>query len=159
MSFDLFKSSTPGQSLTQEPGSAPYEMPPQYTDVNEALEYLFDKLTEPRQVTRLVLMLKKGMPVEYLARTILFEGFSKNRWTPDLSVLMLRIVMAMLISIATAKGVKPKIFNPDKEQEEFLDQFLDMTDEDEFEIEDENMEDDTEEDVSSTFTGILGAKS
>ncbi len=153
MSFDLFQASIPGQSLTQEVGSSPTEMPPQFTDVNEALEFLFDKMTEPRQVTRMVLILKKGMPVEYLARSILFEGFSKNRWTPDLALLMLRILIAMIISIAVQKGVKPKIFNPDKAQREFLDQFLDMAP--------DSLPDATEEagiEPPMEFSGLLGAK-
>lgn len=128
MSWDLFQGSVPGQSLTNELGSAPHELPPQFADINDALEFLMDKLTQPRQVTRLVLLVKKGVPVEYIAKSILFQGFGTGQWTPDAALLMLRIVMAQIIAICVAKGVNPKIFNPDKDQEAFLDQFLDMAD-------------------------------
>ena len=35
-----------GQSLTTEPGNRPWENPPQYTTVEEALEYYIHKLEE-----------------------------------------------------------------------------------------------------------------
>jgi len=126
MSWDLFQASVPGQALTKEVGTSPMEMPPQYTDVNKAMEHIFDLLTTPKQATRLLLLLKKGVPVEYIARSILFAGFAKGKWTPDMALLSLKIVMAMIAAIASQKGVKVKMFNPDKEQDAFLDQFLDM---------------------------------
>jgi len=154
MAFDLFKASVPGQSLTQEVGGAPFEHPPQFTDVNDALEYLFDKFSNKRQTTRLVLMLRKRVPVEFIARTILYNGFIKNKWTPDVALLMGRILMAMIISIGTVAGVKNiRIFNPDKSQEQFLDQFLDDVPE-----EMPNSEAAAPEDVTSQFTGLLGAQ-
>ncbi len=157
MSFELFSAPTPGQSLTQEPGAASYEHPPQYTDVNQALEAMFEKLSDPRQATRLVLMLKKGTPVEYITRTILYDGFMKGLWTPDVALLMGRIMMAMIIAIGTAAGVKKlTIFNPDREQEQFLDQFLDMAPD-----EDPTVPEAPEGpagDVLPKFTGLLGAQ-
>lgn len=153
MAFDVFDAPIPGQSLTQEVGSAPYESPPQFVEVDDALEYLFDKLSEKRQATRLVLLLKKGVPVEYIVRTILYDGFTKNKWTPDVALLMGRILMAMVISIGYTAGVKNmKLWNPDKEQDEFLDQFLDdgITEEPDL-VEQANTG------LPSEFTGLLGA--
>ncbi len=119
----------PGQSLTKPMGASPSDNPPQYASLNDALEHVFQALTQPRQVTRMVLMLKKGMPVEYLARSIIFMGFGKGMWTPDVGLMMLKSVMAMIISIAHLKKVKHIIMNPDKEQNDFLDQFMDMAQE------------------------------
>jgi hypothetical protein len=154
MSFDLFQAPIPGQSLTQEQGGAPFEHPPQFTDPNDALEYMFDKLTEARQVVRLVLMVKKGVPVEYIARAIVFQGFSSGKWTPDVAMLMLRIVMAMIISIVVQKGVKPTIFNPDKEQKAFLDGFLDMAGD----TPPVKQEEAAPKGISEEFTGLLGVE-
>lgn len=154
MAMDLLQAPIPGQSLTQEPGASPYEMPPQHADIQDALEEIWDKLTLPKQVIRLTIILKKGMPVEYLARSILFEGFSKGKWTPDMAFLMLKIVMSMLIAIAVAKGIKPKIFSPDKDQENFLDQFVDDPDV----TKEEPIIQESTNDLPEEFTGLLGAK-
>lgn len=121
----IFDAPIPGQSLTQEPGATPMEQPPQFADIDAALEFLLDKLTQKRQAVRLVLMLKKGITAEYIAKSILFDGFSRGKWSPDLAMLMLRIVMAMIIAIGTNAGVKDmKVLNPDINQDKFLDQFL-----------------------------------
>lgn len=132
------------------------EQPPQFADVNAALEHILEKLTVKKQVVRLALMLKKGVSVEYIAKAMLFEGFTRGKWTPDTALLMLRIVMAMIIAVASNAGVKnPTILNPDRSQEQFLDQFID--DDMEGEMEDENggMEEASEQ--LPQFQGILGA--
>lgn len=152
--MDLLQGPIPGQSLTTEPGSSPMETPPQHTDIETALQEIWDKLTLPKQVIRLSIILKKGMPAEYLAKTILFEGFSKGKWTPDMAFLMLKVVMSMIIAIAAAKGIKPKIFAPDKDQEAFLDQFIDDP---EVNAEEPVAQEPTK-DTLPEFSGLLGAK-
>lgn len=150
MSIDLFKRAIPGQSLTGSIGSAPHENPPQYADVNDALEHIFNALTDPRQVTRLILMLKKGIPAEFIARSVIMAGFGKGMWNPDVGMLMLRTVVAMIIGIAHLKGVKATIFNPDKEQNDFLDKFLDLA------SEDTNESSAAPTQAAPQFSGVLG---
>lgn len=125
MALDLFHGSIPGQSLTKPMGAMPHDNPPQYADLNDALTYMFQALTVPRQVTRLVILLRKGVPVEYIARSVIFMGFGKGKWTPDVGLMMLKSTMAMILAIAHIKKVKHIIFNPDKDQNDFLDQFGD----------------------------------
>ena len=45
---NIFDTSIPGESLTKTPGNAAWETPPQYTDVEEAAEYIWDKLHEEK---------------------------------------------------------------------------------------------------------------
>ncbi len=122
----VFHGPIPGQSLTKPMGSMQCENPPQYPDLDSALEHVFQALTDPRQVTRLCLVLKKGVPVEYLARSIIFSGFGKGMWTPTVGLMMLKSVMAQIMAIAHLKKIKHVIFNPDKSQNDFLDKFIDL---------------------------------
>ena len=71
-----FDAPVPGQSLTDKPGNYPWEHPPQYTDSQEASEYVWDKLTEPLFAQQVIAMLDAGIPVEAISRIILFSGFS-----------------------------------------------------------------------------------
>ena len=151
--MELFNRSTPGQSLTKPVGGAPWEHPPQFNTPTEGLEYLFDKLSEPRAATRMLLLLKKGIPVEFLAKTMIFEGFTKNKWTPDVGMLMLKILIAMILAIAVKKGVKPKIFTPDKEYNNFIDSMMDIPDDASTEFTMPKKEGSLPE-----FTGLLGDK-
>lgn len=138
----------PGQSLTRTPNSSPAQQPPQFADPNDALEYLFEKLTEPRMTTRLLILLKHDVPVEFIARAILFQGFTSGKWTPDVALLILKTTMRMIISIARLKKVKVKIFNPDKEQDDFLDEFADKP----F----PSKEEEKAPDMGTQFSGVLG---
>lgn len=124
-----FDAAIPGQSLTSPPGSLPMEHPAQFTDVNDALEFLFTKLTLPKQATKLILLLKKGTPVEYIVNTVLFEGVMQGRWTVDVAMLMYQVVFWQVESIAKFKGVKTTLFNDDPQHEDFLSQFVDLLEE------------------------------
>ena len=155
MALDLFHGPIPGQSLTKPLGSMPCENPPMHTDVNDALEHIFSLLTQPRQVTRLILMLKKGVPAEYIARSIIFMGFGKGMWTPDVGLMMLRSVIAMIVAIGHLKGIKSTILNPDKQQNDFLDQFLDMAPQNN-PAETNTPQEATPVKVVPKFTGVLG---
>lgn len=121
-----FDAPIPGQSLTQMPGASPMEYPPQFPDVNDALEFLWEKLTTPKQTTRVLLLLKKDTPVEYIVNTLLFQGVASGKWTVDTALLMYQVVFWQIEAIAKLKGVKYKDKNPDVQQEEFLSQFTDL---------------------------------
>ena len=153
MSLNMFNRAIPGQSLTQEPGASPWEHPPQFANPADALEYLFETLSQPRNALQLIMVLKKGMPVEWLAKTIIMDGFTKNKWTPDVGMLILKTLMRIIISIAVLKGVKPKIFNPDAEMDKFLDNIMDVPDDASTIMPKASQEDELPE-----FTGLLGAK-
>ena len=44
MQDNIFDAPIPGESLTDTPGNASWEHPPQFTNVNEAAEHIWDKL-------------------------------------------------------------------------------------------------------------------
>lgn len=108
-----FDAPIPGQSLTQHPGSSPMEYPPQFTDLDTALEYVWDRLHKPNALINLVGYLKAKTPVEILARTIIYQGLLKNNWNVDMSLLMLQGVIWQIEAIAKLKGIKTKTFVDD----------------------------------------------
>lgn len=131
-----FEAPIPGSSLTTTPGGAPYEKPPQFTDLDKAANYIFDKLVTPRQSARLIALVKAGAPLESIANTILFEGFSKGKWSPDMALLLLQPVLLQVGAIihrASKKGLikqsQIKVMNPDKETDDFLSELAIRTEE------------------------------
>lgn len=123
-----FDAALPGESLTKTPGSMPMEHPPQFTNPNDALEYLFGRFTSPKQATKLILLLKKGVPVEYLVNTLLFEGIAQGKWTVDVALLMYQVTYWQIESIGKLKGIKYKGKNNDPKHDDFLSQFVDLLD-------------------------------
>ena len=104
----------PGQSLTNNPDEpAPWESPPQFVNMKEALYHLFGMMTEPTMYTEIVTGLKDGMPVVNLTEVILTDGFQKGAWNPDLMVQLIEPTMYMVMSMAEKAGVKYKIDEED----------------------------------------------
>lgn len=121
------KAPIPGQSLTGTPGGSPWEHPPRFTDVDEALEYLEAKLMSKKNLTQLLILLKSGVSAEAAARTILLAGFMNGLWNVDLILLMAPIAMYMITGLAQAKGIKVKVRNEDKAYNKFLDKYIERS--------------------------------
>ena len=101
-----FDAPVPGQSLTDKPGNYPWEHPPQYTDTQEAAEYVWDKLTQPAFADQVVAMLDAGIPVEAIGRIVGFSGFTEGKWTPDVGFVLAEVIMKMIATIGFTAGVK-----------------------------------------------------
>lgn len=104
----------PGQSLTNSPDEpAPWERPPTYTTMNEAMHSLFDMLTEEEMYIDVVSAIGQGMPIVNLTEVILTDGFQKGAWNPDLMIQLIEPTMYMLMSMAEKAGVKYRIDDED----------------------------------------------
>ena len=102
-----FDAPIPGQSLTNTPGNYPWEHAPEYTDVEQASEYVWDKMHERNLLEQIITFLENDIPVEAIARMILFSGFTEGKWNPDVAILLSEIVFKQIMAI----GVKAEIPN------------------------------------------------
>ena len=103
--YNEFDAPIPGQSLTDTPGNAPWEHPPQYTDPEQILDGLYDKITNGEFTEQLIAMLDAGVPVEAVTRVIVFGGFVEGKFTPDVGFLITEPVMKMLMAIGVRAGL------------------------------------------------------
>ena len=101
-----FDAPIPGQSLTDTPGNPSWEHPPQFTDVEQASEYVWGKIHNERALTQIILFLKEGVPVEAIARMVLFGGFMEGKWTPDVAFIIAEPVMKMIATMGLTAGVE-----------------------------------------------------
>ena len=101
-----FSAPVPGESLTSEPGNMSFEHPPQFTDPEEATEFVWNQLNKRGTTLKLLAMLDKQVPVDGLVKTILFSGFATGKWTPDLAIIIAKPIVSMIMAIGTAAGIK-----------------------------------------------------
>ena len=113
-----FDAPVPGQGLTDKPGNYPWEHPPQYTDTMEASEYIWDKLTHPSFVKQVIAMLDAGIPVEAIARIVVFAGFTEGKWSPDTMMLLMEPVMYTLMNFAETAVIDYIIDSENNEDED-----------------------------------------
>lgn len=101
----MFSAPIPGQSLTHEPKNMPYEKPPQFVQVDEAMNFLMNQILEPHYLKQMLQLMNAGMSIEAITRTIIMTGFATGKWTPTLGMLLYKPVMLTLIAIAKKAGL------------------------------------------------------
>lgn len=112
LSVNPFDAPIPGQSLTDEPGSSPWEQPPQYTDIEEALDHMLTQLMRPKNYKKMVALLDEGVPAEAVARAALFSGFMQGFWTIDMMTLMAKPALQTIVVLGEMAGVDVKLGIP-----------------------------------------------
>ena len=101
-----FNKPIPGQSLTNSPESpSDWEKPPVYTTVPEAAMGIFAEMTKEETFMPLVEALSAGFPVVDMANLILYRGFQKGQFNPDLMLLLIEPVIYMLLALAEKVGI------------------------------------------------------
>lgn len=112
--------SIPGQSLTNDPTNpAPFERSPEFTVLRDALEYLFVKFTDEEFYIPAIQKISEGVPVMELVQLVLFSGFSKGKWNPDLMLLLAEPATYMLMALAERAGISDyTIYNGEEEEDE-----------------------------------------
>ena len=108
-----FDTPIPGQSLTDEPGNYPWEHPPTYVTTDGAADHLWNKMSEPEFAEQIIAMLDAGVPVEAIGRTVLFGGFLKGKFSPDVAFIIAEPVMKMIATIGVVAGVKDIVMSMD----------------------------------------------
>lgn len=133
---NIFDAPVPGQSLTDTPGNARWEHPPEYTDVEEASEYVWERLHKKEILEQVVTFLENNIPVEAVARMVLFGGFMEGKWTPDVAVLLSEIVFKQIVAIGVKAEVpNMKMFLKDQSNNKFRSKFAKFKVEKEFQKE------------------------
>ncbi len=78
----------PGENYTSDTKNYAWHRPPEYTDMDSAIEASFKKLTSEEAAGGLLTMLEMGATVAELTQTFLISGIGAGKWTPDFAILM-----------------------------------------------------------------------
>jgi hypothetical protein len=104
--IDPFDAPIPGESLTSDPeDQKPWEKPPEFTDINVALQDTFLQITEPDFYGDLMDMIRDDTPLDQITQMILFQGYYNGKWNTDLMMLLAEPVMYMLIGLAEHNAI------------------------------------------------------
>ncbi len=124
MKENIFDTPVPGQSLTNTPGNYPWEHAPQYTSVDEASEYVWDRMHDPAMLDQIITFLKNDIPVEAITRMIVFGGFTEGKWTVDTAILISEVVFNQVLAIGMrVKVPNIKMFIKDQSNNKFHKRF------------------------------------
>jgi len=110
----------PGQSLTNDPANpAPYEQPPKFTNVHEATQFMWDKITDDELYESLMTGLSQGVAVLPVVQILLFDEFQKGTFNPDLMLMLIEPTAYMVIALAERLDIDIEIDGEEEEGEVF----------------------------------------
>lgn len=95
-----------GQSLTAELGSRPWQQPPQYNTVEEALEYYIPRITEPTLQDDLMNVIELGIPLTTIADALQSSGTMEGKHSIDVGILILPVLIETLAYLAEEQGIE-----------------------------------------------------
>jgi len=108
----------PGQGLTTDPENPmPWEKPPEITELEEGLQYVFGRLIEPKIYISIMDVIDDGTPLMDVVQGILFKGFTEGKWNPDLMMLLAEPTAYMLMALAERANIDFKIYRGEEEDD------------------------------------------
>jgi len=111
-----FDAPIPGQSLTMELGSRPWQNPSRFTNVDDTIDYYMERMSSEEFMVQLAEVLEAGVPVTSIANSIQLSSVMEGIHTVDVGMLVLPMIMEMLMMIGDSAGVKydKGLENPNK---------------------------------------------
>lgn len=114
-SEEAFDAPIAGMSLTHELGARPWQSPPQYPTVEEALDFYIPRLSSQQFAGRLLDIIEQGIPLTALAETITLGGVMQGLHTIDVAVLINPVLVELMAGIAENADVKYTLGDTDGE--------------------------------------------
>jgi len=111
----------PGFSLTQKPGNAPFERPPEIVDPMEATKMHVEKLNDPERMEAILDVLEMGVDIKTVVQGVTRHAVMEGIHTVDVSLLVAPVLHELIKGNADALGVEYKEgFEKDAKEEELM---------------------------------------
>ena len=115
----------PGMSLTVEPGSVPWEQPPQLVTIQEVADFYINKLTEDQEaIDKTLDAIELGVPLQSLANGTIMFNMMKGIHTVDVGFLVMPILVELFITLAELNDIKYSMTPEDRIKGKVLDRSL-----------------------------------
>lgn len=101
-----FSAPIPGQSLTDAPGSRPWERPPELNDPEEVMQMYLDKMSNAKMMQNIQDMLELGTDVKTLTEGILRMGVSEGVHSIDVSMIVAPVVHEFIKNVGDSAGIE-----------------------------------------------------
>lgn len=100
-----FDGPIPGSALTGELGAEANERPPEFVDAEEAYADIASRINRPEAFIRLGLAAKQDIPVELIARSLLFSGWAMGKISHDVMLLILPDILELMSTMLDDAGI------------------------------------------------------
>lgn len=102
----MFDAPVAGSSLTKPLGGRPHQQPPQYTTVEDAMDFYMAHFEDPKFLDKLIQSLKMNVKVTSIAHLMTTKGIMEGYITIDVAMLIQAPLMELIMYVAEKSGVK-----------------------------------------------------
>ena len=95
-----------GQSLTAELGGRPWQQPPQYATVEQAIQYHVPRLINPEVLEDIMNVIETGIPLTVIAQSLQGGAVMQGKHSVDVGILITPVLMETLAYLAEEQGVE-----------------------------------------------------
>lgn len=95
-----------GQSLTAELGNRPWQQPPQYATVEQAIQYHVPRLINPEVLDDIMNVIETGIPLTVIAQSLQGGAVMQGKHSVDVGILITPVLMETLAYLAEEQGVE-----------------------------------------------------
>lgn len=100
-----FEGPIPGENYTSDTKNYPWHRPPEFDDLDKAIDYIGKKLTNEESAVGLLTMIETGIPLTDLAQTFCMSGIGNGKWTLDFALLLAGPVTHIMMIMAKSYGL------------------------------------------------------
>lgn len=101
-----FDGPIPGANYTSDTRNYPWHRPPEYTTIDEAIDYISETMTDEKTAFAILNMMEIGLDIVTITNLLIMKGVSKGKWALDLGLLLAGPVSHILVIMAKGYGVK-----------------------------------------------------
>mgnify|MGYP003651200724 CR=1 len=112
----LFDAPIPGQSLTDEPGNAPWEKPAQYDKPEDAARFYIESASDPDIMDDISVLFENGMTLNVFIKTMVQTGTMNGMHTVDVGLLIVPILKSYFKAAMKTYGIEAKEAAMSKEE-------------------------------------------
>lgn len=100
-----FRAAIPGMSMTHKMGDLPHEKPPKFTDKNQALEYFWKLLNQPKNLKQIWMIGEQGASARQIALPILYKAGLEGIIQMNLAITISGTLAQMIVTLCKSNGI------------------------------------------------------
>lgn len=102
----LMDAPIPGQSMLHELGARPWQNPPKYSNVDDAIEYYLERMSSEEFLEQLEDVMEMGIPLTDIANVMQLGGVMEGMHTIDVGILVLPVLVEMMMLVGDSAKIE-----------------------------------------------------
>ena len=102
----MFNAAIPGESLTAELGSRPWQNPPQIAKIEDVIDYYAERFVEPELSGDLINIMEEEIPLTVIANSMILTAVTEGIHTIDTGMLVSPLLMEFMETIAEEADIE-----------------------------------------------------